>query len=372
MTERVLVVDWIAGGHHEQYVVHAARALAPVAEVVVAVPEVSRSRVAGPWAVHSLGDPRPAAGEAGQPSAREVADREVAAIRDAIAATRATRVLHMFGDDLVESLADAPPMGAPVALMVFRAILHYPRRFRSFVMPADLLAAARWQRSLARWRRRPDAGPVLFFDEVAARLASRRRGAPALWQPEAPVPEAPGPSSGREGIVLAGALAARKGIDRLAAAITLRPTTLRVTLAGRPAEGFEPELARHSDAMRAAGAHVALLDRWLAEDEYLATLAGARVVAIPYPFHRGMSRLLLESAAARTPVVADRFGLLGWLTRTHGLGVAVDTADPEDFRAALDALTAAPPDPAQAARLERFAARYTQAGFDAAIRAVIA
>src|SRR3954454_19597631 len=108
--------------------------------------------------------------------------------------------------------------------------------------------------------------------------------------------------------------------------------------------------------MRDSVATVGLRDRWYGADEYLEVLAGARVVVAPYPRHRGMSRLILEAAAVGTPVVADRYGLMGRLVKDHGLGIAVSTARPAVFRDALDQLLAR--DGVDREALRRFAGRY--------------
>jgi glycosyltransferase involved in cell wall biosynthesis len=122
--------------------------------------------------------------------------------------------------------------------------------------------------------------------------------------------------------------------------------------------------------MRVAGADVDLRDRWIEADENLAILSGVQVVAAPYPRHRGMSRLIVEAAAVGTPVVADRYGLLGRLVREHRLGLAVDCERPLEFRRALDSVLAGATGVDREA-LRRFAGRYSDDRFRRALLAAM-
>ena len=93
------------------------------------------------------------------------------------------------------------------------------------------------------------------------------------------------------------------------------------------------------------------------EVEGLAVLGAARCAVLPYPRHAGMSRVLVESAATGTPVVAHDWGLLGHLVRTHGLGVTVDSSDAAALRTAVLSLSETDAQRRYAHALARFAAR---------------
>jgi glycosyltransferase involved in cell wall biosynthesis len=226
---------------------------------------------------------------------------------------------------------------------------------------------------LALWRRRPDAGHVVLFDEYAVRRLEHRRRAP-IWLPEAPVvvPDGVAAPAERAGVALGGALAWRKGIEQLAAAVASAPTDMRVTLAGRSVPGYEDTVREQVERMRAAGAAVDLRDRWLGYDEYLQVFASAKVVAAPYPRHRGSSRLIVEAAAVGTPVVADRYGLLGRRVRDHGIGLVVDGDNPRELRNALDALLADDGSLVNPEALRRFAEQHTAEAFAGALNAAVA
>jgi glycosyltransferase involved in cell wall biosynthesis len=93
---------------------------------------------------------------------------------------------------------------------------------------------------------------------------------------------------------------------------------------------------------------------------------------MPYQDHFGMSRVLVEAATVATPVAVHANGLLAYLVRTHGLGLAVDCSDAEAFARALEGLTAADAPAARPQALRRFAERYSRAAFERALHAAVA
>jgi glycosyltransferase involved in cell wall biosynthesis len=69
-------------------------------------------------------------------------------------------------------------------------------------------------------------------------------------------------------------------------------------------------------------------DRRLDDTELAGLVRRSDVVLAPYQRFVGSSGVLLWAARAGRPVLAQDFGLVGRLTRDHGLGVAVDSSDP--------------------------------------------
>jgi hypothetical protein len=235
-------------------------------------------------------------------------------------------------------------------------------------------AARAWCQELllARCGRRRDAHALLLRDEEAARRW-RGRAVRAVWLPEPPLDAEAPRAVTREGCALYGALARRKGIDRLARAVAARGAPLRVTLAGAVEADFAEELAALRDGMAAAGADVRLHGHEHDEAAGLAVLAAARCAVLPYVRHYGMSRVLLEACGAGTPVLAHDFGLLGALVRRHALGDVVNCADPAAFAAALGRLVDDAEGPHRhAPALAAFARRYAPAVFTAALQSGLA
>jgi glycosyltransferase involved in cell wall biosynthesis len=139
-------------------------------------------------------------------------------------------------------------------------------------------------------------------------------------------------------------------------------------LAGRVADGYGDRLLRAVERMRAAGAEVELRDWFQDEEEYRQVLASARCVALAYPRHYGMSRVLVEAASAGTPVIAGEWGLVGHLVRKYGIGMAVDPTDRRAMRRSLVELCEDDAAPARfAPALANFASRYRWSAFVDAI-----
>ena len=371
MHQRIALFDWTPGGHHELYVQRFAEALAPDHEPVACVPDETAATLAERGIeVHGLGEPRPAVDPArpAPPQHAELAQKELGLLERTVDAVRPDHVVHMYADPIVRRLVKRPPLGVPASILYFFPQAHYPRVFGTPMSARDRARALMHELVIARWRRRPDAASVLLLDPVAAERWGRRRGAPVQWVGEPPLPaELPDPPAEREGAVLYGSLAARKGIDLLAAAMATAPGG-RVTLAGGVEAGFADQLSAHVDRMRAAGTDVVVREGRLGEGEGLATLAAARVAVLPYPAHGGMSRVMLEAAGVGTPVVVHDRGLLAHLVREHDLGITVDCRDPHAFRRAVDTVQAEGPE-RRAAALARFAAGYSAPAFRARLLA---
>lgn len=322
------------------YLRKAAQALSARAEVTIAAPDVVLSGLSDPSAsAYSLGHSRPSL-DPGQPSApqhRELALQEIELLRSAAHEVRPDHVVHMYADPILRRLVEAPPLPRPTTLCLFFPRAHYPTAFSSRLKPVETARARFFERLVRRWRRRSDAHALFTLDPEAARRWAGDSGAPAYWFPEPPVELPPDLESGlpREGYLLYGTLARRKGLHLLAQAVASGVTPVKVVLAGEVEQGYEAELHACVSAMAGAGAHVELLEGRLSEEACLRLLRAAECALVPYPRHYGYSRVLLEAAAAGTPVLAHNFGLIGYLVERHALGVTVDCTNPRQFRSTL-------------------------------------
>lgn len=363
---KVVLFEWSAGGHRAIYVRRLVEALAPAAEIVIALPQATLDSI-GDLGVEtlSLGEERPPLGGRLRPPS--LLAEEAKRFRDA--ASLGDHAMHLFADQLLVRLISERRFPARTSLLLYRPRAHYPAAYGTRLPIGDRLIAFGKEWALRAWRRRADAHAVFTLDEEAARRWAVQRGAGAHWLPEPPVPPLPLEDRRiqRNGCVVYGALAPRKGLELLARALSLEPTELRLVLAGCPDASYLPELERHAATIASRGVEVDLRPHEHSEMDGLRVLAGANCVILPYPCHLGMSRVLLEACAVGTPVVAHHFGLLGHLVRAHGLGLSVDCTDPHALRTAVLALT----DPAQPAAyakaLEAFSARYSSDRFRAAL-----
>lgn len=335
--DRVLLFDWTAGGHHTIYLRRFAEVLRGVAEPVIAAPPATIDLLSDMGCeLHVLPDSRPELDpeQPTRPQLTRFADRELDHLTASVRATAPGRIVHMYGDPVMRRLVRRPPFPVPVWPIVFFPQAHYQSRLGTRLRPMERLAAEFRDHLVRRWRRRADAGGVLTLDPVAAAGWSGRRGAPAVWLPEPPVGNG-APTERIFDLVVYGALSRHKGLGWIADAIALDGHGLRILLAGSVSPEITEALGPLVDRMRRAGAEVETRFRRHDEGEGLTALASARCAVLAYPRHRGTSRVMLEAAAMRTPVVANDFGLLGHLVRTHGLGVTVDCARPAELAAAI-------------------------------------
>jgi glycosyltransferase involved in cell wall biosynthesis len=139
---------------------------------------------------------------------------------------------------------------------------------------------------------------------------------------------------GRVGFLLFGYLAERKGplavldaLGRLSPAIAAR---VAVLFAGRVDPGLRERLEQKCHQLKRERPELWLRidDRRLDRGELACLVRQSDVVLAPYQRFVGSSGVLLWAARAGRPVLAQEFGLVGRLTRDHGLGVAVDSSDP--------------------------------------------
>jgi glycosyltransferase involved in cell wall biosynthesis len=147
--------------------------------------------------------------------------------------------------------------------------------------------------------------------------------------------------NGRRAFVLFGEITERKGILPLLAALLLLPSHIAqqvaLTIAGRIDPGLqrqvEESLAQVRRAQPSLWLHVE--NRRLAEGEVTALVQRSDFVLAPYQRFVGSSGVLLWAAQLGKPVISQDYGLVGQLTREHGLGLAIDTSDPRTIAHAI-------------------------------------
>src|SRR5581483_2056835 len=331
---KLLIFDWHADGHHPIYMARAAEALLPRCRVAAAGAEVVLEGVSGlDVDLYSLGDARPEPVDRAEE--RDLSATEYSLLVRMLRASGADCVLHLYSDPVMPYLAQAP-LDVRTVATVFYPCWHYPWTYGTSLPPRAAVKAWLLERAVRKWRSRNEALGIFALDDMAVRRWNRSSGAPAFWFPEPPVAQLDGVSTdARSGCVLYGALAARKGVDRLAAALARDSSGLHAVIAGSVDESYADELNGYVHVMRTGGARVDV--RSWAHDERsgLELLARAQCAVLPYHRHVGMSRVLLEAAAVGTPVLVHDHGLIAALVQRHGIGLVVDCSDPRAFRRAL-------------------------------------
>ncbi len=164
-------------------------------------------------------------------------------------------------------------------------------------------------------------------------------------------------------VLTVGTLRQCKGMDDLIRAIArlvARGRDVRLEIIG---EGEERPALERLIAELDLGQRVRLVG-YLPQEEVIPAYQRAAIVALPAHLedHFGIPNVLIESLAARTPVVATELPSLGELLEDERSGLFVPERDPERLAAVIDRLLA---DPAWAAGLAAEGRRRVEASFDA-------
>lgn len=358
---KVCLFEWNAGGHHNFYVQAFADALAQHAEVVVAAsdPVIDELNTTG-FAVHSLGEPRPRpAAEPGLDKA-SLARREIDLLHDAVAQTQPDHVVVLFADPILRWLAGAPRFPCKVSIFVMLAIAQLPGSYGLPLSPKERAQALVKELSLARWRRRPDAHILFGLDTEAVRRWAQKRGAPARWlaEPRLEVTPQPRPAEGREGCFMFGYIDERKGLDRLAVAFSEGCEGLPLTIFGAVAPEQREEIDGYLAEIERAGIRLETDQRRVPYASAMEQMARSRCALLSFGWRRAPgSRVLIEAANARTPVVVGNDNVAGKLVERYGLGL---TPDPDDPRAIREAILELALDPQAPGRYEDNLRRYAE------------
>lgn len=341
---KICLFDWNVYGHHAEVAKAFARALDPGAEVVLAAAEATIASAGEiPAETISLGAGRPRPGDP-HPSKQELAAAELDLIEETVGRVKPDHLILLWADPVLRWLLERPPLPTAVSLYVAFSSLHYPRLYKTPLSPKERLSALYKELNLLRWTRRPDSHALFALDPNAAKRWARYPGARAYGLGETPLnylPKAPPPEQ-RSGCILFGALDERKGIDRVAAALAEGCEGLELRLYGKPVGGYESRLEEEIARIRAGGVEVeARLER-VPYEEALDGIARSRAALLSFGWVPAGSRVLLEAAAAGTPVIGSTKGAVGHLIQAHDLGRAVDPDDTVGLRRAIQELAMAP------------------------------
>jgi len=334
---RICLFDWNVGGHHAENAKAFAAAIAPGAEVVMAAPERTLEAIGDPsLSTVPLGEGRPRPETSGADKA-ELAEAELDVIEEVVASVRPDQLVLLWADPVLRWLLARPPLPTEVSMFVAFAPLHY---HRAYGVPRGVGGTARAvfkELSVLRWAQRKDARAIFALDSMAARRWSRYPGADVHPVGEAPLSYLPDrqPPELRRGCMLFGYLDERKGIGRIADAVSRDCEGLLLRLWGESAPGYEATLAAEIERMRSAGVEVdARLER-VPYEEALDTMAASSAALLSFGWVSPGSRVLLEAAAAGTPAIGSIRGAAGYLIAKHDLGAAVDPSDTAGLRAAI-------------------------------------
>lgn len=355
---KICLFDWNAGGHHEFYARAFGTALSGRAEVVLAAADPLLETISIPGVEgYSLGEARPRPDtEAGHDKA-SLAKREIGLLREAIEATQPDQAIVLLADPVMRWLAASDPLPCSVGAFIMFASAHYPRAYGLPLTPRERLSALFKEWNIRRWQRRPDAGVLFGLDAEAVSGWQRRGSGPVLWLPEPPLEMTPPirPAAEKHGCFLFGYFDERKGTDRLAAALAEGAEGLELAFTGEVAPEYRDRLERELKTLRDGGVDLETDFRRVPYADAMEKMALSRCALLSFGWRPAASRVLLEAAAARTPVVIGSGSPVGHLVERHGLGRTADPADPAALREAILSIAL---DPAAAEHYEASLRRY--------------
>lgn len=222
--------------------------------------------------------------------------------------------------------APRPALGRAKSVL-FARVLREPRLAHLYATDESLAEYV-----TRRPRARSDETVLKHFPEPAhAAAALSRAEAKRRWE----LPP------GRRLVLCFGSLSARKGLRELLAALKHPdcPKDIDVLCAGQHSDsGLAAMLHEQATGLRPG--RLRCLPRYLSPTEERELYAAADVVWLGYRQHYTTSGVLAQAAKSRRPVLACEAGLIGWMTRRHGLGLTVDPCDTPAVIAALRALAA--------------------------------
>ena len=145
-------------------------------------------------------------------------------------------------------------------------------------------------------------------------------------------------------ILVYGALDGSKGIDALMAATgkDTFPKEAVVLLAGTQDTEVRALLSSSQARALRGGGRLYEWDKYLYGEDEHAVFQAADIVWIGYRHQYISSGVLIQAAMAGLPIVACREGLIGWLTRRHGLGPVVNIDDSREVAEAIRRLVRDP------------------------------
>ena len=374
----LLVFEPSQGGHQAVYARHLVegwRRRGSPGAFVLAAPEPVIGELATPLAEAGASAEPIHPGEITPPQrglANALGRGRLAPLRRVVAAHRPDHVLLMTFEHLVGPLARrATVLGRPtLGALAFHTGADLPRTARTVARDGMIRAALR----------HPDLATLYTVDPTAPpriRALGTRAAVVAVPDPiPDPLPTPPasdaraawGVHDGRRLAVLLGTLDGRKGaavlLDALRHLSDDAGRQLAVVMAGRVTEPMEEAVTRGVARVRSETAVQVIHRPGFVSDADLAALtAAADVVLLPYPGQVGSSGFLMAAAAAGTPVLTQRTGLMGWLARTHGLGQTTDTSSAQAVAASLARAVDDPGVDFQPSLARAFAALHTPAAF---------
>jgi glycosyltransferase involved in cell wall biosynthesis len=140
-------------------------------------------------------------------------------------------------------------------------------------------------------------------------------------------------------LLIGGVLSARKGIREVVRALLCSSDEIRrrviLVVAGEVEKGGSDYVSENLKQLEKSGGNVVDDLRLITEDELDAYIQRSDAVLTAYRGFKGSSGILIRAAHFGRPVISTDEGLLGYFVRRHRLGQAIDVANSEAFAACI-------------------------------------
>jgi len=258
----------------------------------------------------------------------------------------------LFFETAVYQIALCPLPRFGVSGLMFRPTFYYHRngmlqtglRNRAVVLIKWLAAYA--------CAKRPGITRVLTLDPLSQEHARRHWNSSKFQAIPDPLGPEPGvhcptePSEAESGkhltLLIAGSLSTRKGISEVIQALVRTPEQIRrsvvLHVVGHPENGQLEHIKKALQQLEGAGGKLLSDLRFVTDRELDGYIRQADAVLTVYRDFKGSSGILIRAAHFGKPVISSDAGLLGYLVRRNKLGQTVNVKHSETLVASLEQL----------------------------------
>jgi glycosyltransferase involved in cell wall biosynthesis len=142
-------------------------------------------------------------------------------------------------------------------------------------------------------------------------------------------------------VLVYGAMNERKGLDVLVEALSSPNVskTLHLLVVGKQSESIQSLMNSVQFRAMAKEERCHVINGFVSDAVQQMVFVASDIVWLGYRNHYSMSGVLVLAAISGKPVIATQDGLIGWYTRTQGLGISVDTKNLYQIVDALQSIT---------------------------------
>lgn len=263
---------------------------------------------------------------------------------------QATHCLLMYLDTLQLPIALGKKSPCPFSGIYFRPTFHY-KDFNNYTFSLrDILRGWRQKLLLHRVLNKPQFHYLFSLDNLATKYIQKLHSSAEIVSLADPVKryncdnyeqekievlrQELGIGKDKKIFLLFGKITSRKGIYKLLDAINILDEEvcqkICFLLVGSIVQKdkilVQNQIQKISQSLPI---EIITYDKFILEEQVHLYFQLSDVILAPYQKHVGMSGILLLAAAAKKPVLASNYGLMGQLVRENKLGIAVDSTSHE-------------------------------------------